>query len=176
MVRLWFLADLGPGVFLAIFGNIEIGGKIGSGGPTCGLGPTWPWGLVVGPLTPFWSKGAQGSHRPWPGVHSLQPAGCRGHSGLKWPKKAIQALDPIIKWVGQKALVMARGARSPWKYRWTPRPKNKGIGPGLVRWSIGQKGQWLQDIACGHNWQVKGGMAQRTYNTKLVQLAINLMT
>ena len=37
---------------LVIFGSKEIMAKIGSGGPNCGLGPTWPWGLGGWPLWP----------------------------------------------------------------------------------------------------------------------------
>ncbi|MBW0519247.1 hypothetical protein O181_058962 [Austropuccinia psidii MF-1] len=48
-----------------------------------------------------------------------------------WPKKAIEALDPIFKGVGPKALVMTRGARSSLKTRWTPQAQKKGIGLGV---------------------------------------------
>ncbi|MBW0592886.1 hypothetical protein O181_132601 [Austropuccinia psidii MF-1] len=76
------------------------------------VGPTWP--------PPFGLIGL-GQKRPnWPMDHGLQtvgrglrPMGHRGRRGPKWPKKAIYALDPLIKGVGPKMMVMARGSRTP---------------------------------------------------------------
>ncbi|MBW0535810.1 hypothetical protein O181_075525 [Austropuccinia psidii MF-1] len=63
---------------------VELGpwSKTGSGKPICGLGPTWPWGLVDFPLWPHWisPKGPKGptDRIPWP-VEAI--------GGLKAPKK-----------------------------------------------------------------------------------------
>ncbi|MBW0470006.1 hypothetical protein O181_009721 [Austropuccinia psidii MF-1] len=64
--------------------------------------------------------------------HGLQPTGHRGHREPKWPKKAIQPIDPLTKGGGPKALDMDRGSRGPWKTEWIPQAQNKCIGLGVI--------------------------------------------
>ncbi|MBW0484337.1 hypothetical protein O181_024052 [Austropuccinia psidii MF-1] len=62
-----------------------------------------------------------------------------------------------MKGVGPRALVVAKGARSPWKSRWNPKAHKRGIV---------QKGQWMQDMACERLFDPK---AINTKNGPFVQ-------
>ncbi|MBW0502389.1 hypothetical protein O181_042104 [Austropuccinia psidii MF-1] len=103
---------------------LRLGAKIGSGGPTCGLGPTWPLlsSLDLG------QKGAYGSHVLQ--AMDYGPKTIEALGGLNGPKRPFRPKDPIIKGVGPRA-------RGPWKAERTPRPKTKGIGLG-----VGEMDNW----------------------------------
>ncbi|MBW0572421.1 hypothetical protein O181_112136 [Austropuccinia psidii MF-1] len=72
-----FMAKIVSMGFLANFGSKELVTRSGSGGPKCGLGPTWmpPFGLI--------GLGQKGPN--WPTDRMDR----RSHRGSKWPKKAI---------------------------------------------------------------------------------------
>ncbi|MBW0527646.1 hypothetical protein O181_067361 [Austropuccinia psidii MF-1] len=65
------------------------GAKIGSGGSNCGLGPTWPWGLVGFPVLPI-GLGQKGPN--WP----MDRRGHRGR-GPEPPRKQKDTPRPKNK-------------------------------------------------------------------------------
>ncbi|MBW0463808.1 hypothetical protein O181_003523 [Austropuccinia psidii MF-1] len=68
-----------------------------------------------------------------------------GHRGPKWPKKAIQAKNPIIKGVGPRG-------QKPLEVQMDPQAQNKGIGLGVGEVKDWPKRPIMQDMAsewCG---------------------------
>ncbi|MBW0505677.1 hypothetical protein O181_045392 [Austropuccinia psidii MF-1] len=75
-------------VVLRVF--MGFGAKNGSGVPNCGLGPTWPWGLMGCPI--FGHIGL-GENRPdWPTDHG--PGAVEAIGGLNGSKRPFRSWNP----------------------------------------------------------------------------------